>query len=467
MRRFELVLVFTAAFAVGWPVVFGVRPRRGIVALLLAAALFVQLQFEGFRWQMIPLYLAAASLAFGDLIYVERRLDWSGRLLRLLLGVVGLLLALALPTVLPVPELPTPSGPEAIGTFSVDVIDASRDELWGPPPAGGPREFVAQVWYPASGVGDGERVPWSEDWEVVAPGISRQLGLPSWFLDHTRYSLSHTEVEAPLASGTYPVIIYSHDWGGVRANTLNQIEHLVSNGYIVIAPDHTYGSVATVFEDGDVAEFDPTGLPDPATVTEEEYDESATAIVATFAADLVTILTELEEGATGVFAQIAAATDLNRVGVYGHGAGGGAAIKVCLEAEQCSAVLAMDPWVEPLTQRDLQQEMVRPALYMRSEDWVGTANDALLSGIAARGEAVTYTVGIEGAWHNDFLLTPLLSPFTPQFGLRGPIPAGRIILINNNYLRGFFDVFLLGTGSAALDSVTFEEVDVSVFDPQE
>jgi hypothetical protein len=40
-----------------------------------------------------------------------------------------------------------------------------------------------------------------------------------------------------------------------------------------------------------------------------------------------------------------------------------------------------------------------------------------------------------------------------------------MILITNNYLRGFFDVYLLDTGTAALDSVTFEEVDVSVFDP--
>jgi dienelactone hydrolase len=467
LRRFELVLVFASAFALGWPIVFGVRPRRGIVALVLGAALFAQLQFEGFRWQMIPLYLASIGLAIGDLIYLERRLDWSSRLLRLLLGTVGMLLAVALPVVLPVPELPTPSGPEPIGTFTVDLIDRSRDELWGPPPAGGPREFVAQVWYPSREETDAEPIPWSEDWEVVAPGIARQIGLPSWFLDHTRYTLSHAESSPPVAAGTFPVLIYSHDWGGVRTNTLNQIEHLVSNGYIVIAPDHTYGSVATVFEDGDIAPFDPGGLPDPATVSEEEYGEDATAVVATFASDLVTILTELEQGENGVFAEIASATDLNRIGVYGHGAGGGAAIKVCLEVELCAAVLAMDPWVEPLTQRDLQQEMTRPALYMRSEEWIGTPNDALLIGIAARGENVTYSVSIEDAWHTDFLMTPLLTPFAAQFGLRGPIPAGRIILITNNYLRGFFDVFLLDTGSAALDSVTFDEVDVSVIDPGE
>ncbi|HSM44353.1 MAG TPA: hypothetical protein VK969_04980, partial [Acidimicrobiia bacterium] len=112
MRRFEYALLFAAAFAVFWPVVFGIRPRRGIVALTLSAGLFVQLQFEGYRWQMIPLYLAALGLAVGDIFFLERRLDWSGRVARALLGAIGLALVSGLPVVFPVPELPIPAGPE-------------------------------------------------------------------------------------------------------------------------------------------------------------------------------------------------------------------------------------------------------------------------------------------------------------------------------------------------------------------
>jgi hypothetical protein len=79
---------------------------------------------------------------------------------------------------------------------------------------------------------------------------------------------------------------------------------------------------------------------------------------------------------------------------------------------------------------------------------------------------VTYWLGVEGAEHNDFVVTPLFSPIGAQLGLKGPIPAGRIIPIIDNYLLGFFDVFLLGTGSAALDNVSFEEVSVEVISPQ-
>jgi predicted dienelactone hydrolase len=356
---------------------------------------------------MVPFYFVALSLAVGDVFFLERELTWSSRIIRGILGTIGLLFAAVLPVILPVPQIPAPSGPESIGTITVDLIDRARDEVYGDHP-GDPREFVAQVWYPARTGEDVEQIPWSVDWGVVAPALSRNLGLPSWFLDHTEYTLSHARPSLPMANGTFPVIIFSHGWDGVRTITLNQIENLVSNGYIVIAPDHVYGAAATVMGDGDVVLQDPEALPDPAVVDADAYAEAATQLVATFSADLVTILNALDEGDAGPFAAVTDGADLNRIGLYGHSAGGGAAIKTCLEDERCRAVLGMDPWVEPLTERDLRLTMRRPALYMRSEEWADTPNDALLGGIAARGASVTYWLGIEGTAHNDFLMTPLV-----------------------------------------------------------
>lgn len=431
---------------------------------MLSVALLGQLQVEGFRWQMIPLYLVAIGLAVGDVFFLDRHLEWSRRLIRGVLGVTGLLLASALPVVLPVPEVPAPSGPDPIGTMTVDLIDRSRDELYGPDP-GEPRELVAQVWYPAAGLEDTPPLVWSSDWEVVAPAISRNMGFPGWFLNHTQYSLSHARPTVPIAGGTFPVVIFSHGWQGVRSIALNQVEHLVSNGYIVIAPDHTYLAAATVLADGEVAYDDPDALPDSEDVAADVYEQSAMDLVATQAADLVTILDELETGQDGAFAGIAGAVDHSRIGIYGHSSGGGAAVKTCLQDERCAAVLGMDPWVEPLDEADLRINITKPALFMRSGEWLDTPNDGLLQGIAGRGESVTYMVDIADASHNDFVMTPLLSPASSQLGLTGDIPGGRIITIVDNYVLGFFDVFLLGTGPAALDSVTFPEATVSVIDP--
>ncbi len=321
---------------------------------------------------------------------------------------------------------------------------------------------MAQVWYPGQPDESGSFQQWAEEWDIVAPATARRLGFPSWFLNHTRYTRSHARESIRPAEGNFPVIVYSHGWTGFRSIAINQIESLVSNGYIVIAPDHTYGAVATRLEDGDVVGFEPSALPDQAAVTPAQYREAVQKLVGTFAGDLSTILNELDKGPDGQFAYITDNADLSRIGLYGHSTGGGAVVEVCLEDERCAAFLGMDAWVEYLPDEVLKISAHRPAMYMRSDGWRGTENDAVLRGIAARTESVAYWIGIEGAGHYDFVAVPLLSPVAGSFGLKGPIPAGRILPILDNYLLGFFDVFLLDTGSAALDAVSFDEVTVEL-----
>ena len=458
------MLAFVALVAVAWPAVFGVRPRRGIVSVALLGVSITHLQFEGFRWQMLPLYLVGLGLAIGDVIFVERTLKWSNRVARGVFGVAGIMLAASPALLLPVPELPTPTGPEPIGTVTLQVSDPERPEQYGPRP-GLPRTFVTQVWYPGEPDESGEFQLWTEEWDVVAPATARRLGLPSWFLDHTRFTISHARESIRPAEGNFPVIIYSHGWTGFRSIAINQIEALVSNGYIVLAPDHTYAAIATRLADGEVIEYDPTALPSEQSVTPAEYEEAVQALLGTFAGDLVTILDELDKGGEGQFAFISENADLSRIGIYGHSTGGGAAVKACLEDERCDAVLGMDAWVEYLPDEVLKLSANKPAMYLRSDGWRGTENDAVLRGIAARSEDVSYWIGIEGAGHNDFVVAPLFSPIAGRIGLKGPIPAGRVLPIVDNYLLGFFDVFLLDTGSAALDAVSFDEVTVEVVAP--
>jgi hypothetical protein len=413
---------------------------------------------------MLPVYGVALGLAIGDVLFIDRNLNWASRFSRGVFGLAGLTLASALPFALPVPELPPPPGPEAMGTLTVQLVDVGREEVYGPEP-GGPRRFRAHVWYPAEASPNVEPEPWTSDWEVVVPALARNMGLPGWFLDHTRYTDSHARRSLPVASGTFPVVVYSHGWTGIGSIAINQIEALVSNGYVVIAPDHTYGAVVTIDHEGDALPFDRMALPNRAEVGDVGYFEAAGRMLEVFAGDIVTILDRLDEGEEGPFGAVAGVVDLTRVGVYGHGMGGGAAIQVCLTEERCDAVLGMDPWVEPLSVRTLRISATKPALFMRSDGWRDTPNDSLLRGIAGRGEAVTYWMGIEGVGHNDFTVAPFFSPFGNQLGLKGPIPAGRLTPILHNYLVGFFDVFLLGTGSAPLDSVNFQEVALEVISP--
>lgn len=456
-------MAFAGLFAVLWPVIFGIRPRRGIASAMIFVASIAHFRVEGYRWQMIPLYLISFGLIVGDIVFLDRKLAWSNRVSRGLFGSAGLALAATLPLVLPVPDLPMPSGQETIGTIQVELTDFDRDEIYGENP-GLPRHFVTQVWYPAIADPNVPPQPIYPDWDLMGPALSRNIGLPGWFLGHVRYVNSHSFESLPISPGRFPVVLYSHGWTGYRSVALNQIETLVSNGYIVIAADHTYGAIVTEFDDGEVVPLDPNALPDEETVAPDVYDEAATQLVDVFFEDLVAVLDSLDLGLDGPFRAIADSADLERIGVYGHSTGGGAAVRLCLFDERCDAVLGMDPWVEPLPNRVLAESAVKPALFMRSVEWQEKANDAVLRGIAERGASVTYWVGIDDTTHNDFVLTPLLSPLADDLGLKGPIPAGRIVPIINQYLLGFFDVFLSGTGPASIDTLIYEEVHLEVID---
>jgi hypothetical protein len=118
--------------------VFGVRPRRGIASGLMFATLIAQLQIEGFRWQLIPLYAAAVGLIIGDIVFLDRNLRWSSRIARGIFGLAGLLLVSSPAWLFPVPELPSPSGPETVGTVTLELSIPDSEEVYrrGPGRAG-------------------------------------------------------------------------------------------------------------------------------------------------------------------------------------------------------------------------------------------------------------------------------------------------------------------------------------------
>ncbi len=467
MRRLELVLTVVCAAAIVWPALFGTRSRRGLIFLAAIGAATAQLVVEGYRWQLFPIYVVALGLGLGDLLSVERDLPWWRRASRPVLGLVGLGMMVLPVVLLPVPVLPEPGGPLDVGTISLVLTFPERLEAYGPNPDTEPRRIMVQVWYPAEAVENPAAVPWTGDLDIVGPALARRIGFPWFFLSHTRYTSAHAVPSAPSLPGTFPVILYSHGWTGFRAIAVNQMEMMASHGYIVIAPDHTYAAITTRFPDGEVVAFDPEALPPEETVEADVYADKAVQLVDTFTDDLVGVVDALTLGGTGPFAELASHVDLGRIGAYGHSTGGGAALRFCLSDERCDAVLGMDAWVEPVPDRIIAVEATIPMLFMRSDEWRGTPNDGRLRGLAERSGATTYWIGIEGAGHNDFVVTPFISPAAARLGMKGPISAGRVVPIIDRFLQGFFDSSLLGAGTAAVEQNPFEEVMLEVLRPSE
>ncbi len=416
------------------------------MAAVLLVVLGLQFLVEGFRWQLWGLYGVALGMVLGDVLVGERELVSYQRIRRVVLGLVGIILVVAPAWALPVVELPPPTGPYQIATATFEIRSPDRLEVYGPKP-GQDRRLMAQVWYPGR-VPEGAELlsPWIADLEVVGSALSQTMGVPGFFLDYTAYTSSHSYERAVPYQGQIPVVIYSHGWRLFRNSALYQMESLASHGYLVIAVDHTYGSVATVFPDGETARLDPEALPDPDEVGDEAFEEAAVRLLETYSEDLRLVIRSLEQGTSGPFGSLAAIADMDRLGIYGHSLGGGAAVRTCLVETVCGVVAALDGWVEPIDSSELSGELNIPSMFIRSDPWRELENDQVLRGLVERSNRRTYWIGIQDTVHSDLTIAPVLTPLGSRLGLRGAMPAAQVFAIIDRYLVSFFDRHLLGVG---------------------
>lgn len=155
-------------------------------------------------------------------------------------------------------------------------------------------ELTAEVWYPAQPNSRGSA-------ETIIYDIRDQLApeegakIPDednpW-----HYCDCYRDLPLDTARGPYPVIIFAHGTAGFRHQSLAQMTHWASHGFVVAAVDHPGLKL------GDLLAFN--------------FDQD-------LATDLNTLYSNLENP-VGDWAFLADHIDLERLGAAGHSAGGGA-----------------------------------------------------------------------------------------------------------------------------------------------
>jgi len=441
MRLFEIITPLILTLYLLWP-----HPRPFLIRLLPSAALvsiLIHLLREGYRWQMVPLYILTGLVLAGSLIKIQSTTDWKPSASFLAFGLVAV--SAALPILLPVPRIPSPGGPYSVGTRLHELTDNSRREIYSGVDQA--RRFMIQIWYPSEADPSAARAPWMNDAKIYAPAIARQIGLPAFFLDHLALVdiPAYRETKMASSDSQFPVILFSHGWNGFNAQNTGQALELASHGYVVIGVQHPYGAVITVFPNGDIALNNPAALPDGAPT--DEYEAAAHILVDQWAGDLGFTLDFMkiqnEDPASPYYGSL----DLNRVGVYGHSTGGGAAIQFCGTDSRCSALLGQDPYLPPVSYEVIDAGVTQPAFFMFSQRWaddVDSRNNELFNRFYPHIEQPFGVVSIEGTGHYDFSDLPLLSPLAPQLGLKGPINGTLVTTIIKDYLLSFFDITLNG-----------------------
>lgn len=236
-------------------------------------------------------------------------------------------------------DLPGPTGRQAVGSTELHLVDRDRPDPWV---AGRDRELMVSVWYPARTTSGYPSRPY------LRPGVARfadesgsfglaRPGEVDWAAART-----HAAALAPADDRTRrPVVLYSPGLGVPRALGTSTVEELASRGYVVVTVDHTHETNPVEFPGGRV-EFQKQ----PITDSETRRKAIETRVRDTrFVLDQLAVLRDggnPDAEGRRLPRGLGRALDLERIGMYGHSAGGITAAETMRTDDRVDAGINMD-----------------------------------------------------------------------------------------------------------------------------
>jgi len=346
--------------------------------------------------------------------------------------------------------LPSPTGPERLGTVFLHLVDAARTDPWLPShPA---REIMAQLWYPARNTRGYPAAPWLSPGAV--PHFAEALGFPP---ELVRSTTTHARVGAPLdrRAGGRPVVLYSPGLGGDRGTGTALVEELVSHGYVVVTLDHTHDANEVEFPDGRVV---------VSAVPADVDDRVVAQAVAVREADTRFVLDQLaalnagrnpDAGKRRLPDGLRGALDLTRVGMFGHSLGGSTAAATMHDDPRLKAGVNLDG---TLVGTSAQAGSDRPFLLLSSDH--GTEpEDPTWTAFWASQRGWKHQLALRGSTHASFNDSVVFFPQAASaLGLSpaqvaeqiGSLDPRRSVTVQRVYLRAFFDQHLRHRSSPLL-----------------
>lgn len=423
-----LLLAITLAAAI--TASLGPRSRRASVVLLAAAAILAIAQrvVEGAYLHLWPAYVLwglAALLVLRPSLLARPR----GRLLNRLLIVAASFGTIA-PWMIawPVPSLPTPTGPYAVGTEIFPWVDPAREEIATPEP-NDKRNVVAQLFYPADAGARRPAAPYIDGLGALPARVSL---IPRMLMRRYDRLDTHAALSAPVSGARrgWPVILLSPGYGAPRAFYTGLATELASRGFVVAAVDHPFEAAITRLADGRLA------TPGPKYLHFKGDHAAQQAFMArqqgVRAADLRFVLDQLGRPEI-VGARLAGRLDLEHAAAIGHSFGGAAAIAAMAGDPRLRAAVNIDGTLYG----DLpEQRLTRPVMLIQSDAGETQHGEQFVSGAARLFEHMQANgrrYEIKRANHFSFTDAPLF--FAPPArwalsvligGERGPAETQRI-----------------------------------------
>ena len=344
-----------------------------------------------------------------------------------------------IPKLIPLNDLPAPTGPYAVGTQMFEWQDSSRDE-WFTQEQGDKRRIVVQTWYPTED-SDAQPLPYLANPNEWLPALSVVLQLPQFLFNHLTDIDTHSVLNAPLHPKITktPLILFSHGIWGMRFQNTAQFEALASRGYIVLSVDHAYDASLTIFDDGTIADFR-SGY--EGELTADEFWALRNPQVKTRVADIDFMINTVAQKAAAQD-PLWIAADLEHIGMFGHSYGGATSVVAANQDPRIDATIALDGWILPVPPQVIDQGINTPFLFIGRETWPDALNYQKLETLL-NNSPKHESVFMAGTEHFDFSDAPLFSPFMQTVGLAGTIPAQQLAADLEQRIVGFFNTHLRG-----------------------
>eukprot|EP00466_Bigelowiella_natans_P012449 jgi/Bigna1/68373/fgenesh1_pg.6_\ len=152
-----------------------------------------------------------------------------------------------------IPPIPPSSKHEVIGEKIIRV-------------GAGPESCRARVFYPATSSlnSDSSVSPYLTDGKATSDGMASLVGFDrlglSFLLEHLSSAKSGGTTNAvPNYDTAFPLLVYSHGFGGNMDMAASLLRQIASEGIVVLALEHTDGTASrTVLADGSERKFQPT-----------------------------------------------------------------------------------------------------------------------------------------------------------------------------------------------------------------
>ena len=382
----------------------------------------------GYKWQYMPIYFLICLYA----VKYTFNFSFSNKLLKITSGlIIGFTFIMSFLVIyyLPIPEFSIENKKYSVGYEEIYINIETR-----PQPSAfveisnlgenTNRELLVDIYYPSNDKTEPNQLfrNTSTNWgKTVINYLNRtwNINLPSYIFNHLNLSYLDVGVGLDPINGELPVVIYTHGWSGEKIFATDQLINIASQGYIVIAIDHTGLAMFTELPSGTIYN---TGSTEASTKVFDVMKEMSL--------DIQNTLDHIKN--------LKYKINFDDLSIIGHSTGGGSAYLYC-QSNKCSTLILQDPFFVPIIEELNNIELNSKTYFIYSQDWyVGNDEENSISEIEVYRNYTKNKEFAEGYYmtdsaHYDFVAFGIISQLTKYTFLKGTINYKDSLQTNNYF----------------------------------